>query len=108
MCKKKFYLVVVAIIMTVSLFISCEGYVEYIGITYDAQTKEPLDSVKCALVDYKRSNLITYSDSVGNYHVSTPLVGCVPNCREYEVEFSKYGYKTQIIKAPSDVYLEKE
>jgi len=48
------------------------------------------------------------SDSVGKYYVSTPLVGGVPNCGEYDVEFSKRGYKTQIIKAPTYVYLEKE
>ena len=108
MNKKKFYLGVVTVVTTIFLLISCEGYVDYAGVIYDAQTKEPLDSVKCVLVAFKRDNLITYSDSTGNYYVSTPLVGCVPNCGEYDVEFSKCGYKTQILKAPTNVHLEKE
>jgi len=108
MNKKNFYFVVIAVIMTIFLFIGCEGYVDYTGVIYDAQTAEPLDSVKCVLVAFKRDNLIAYSDSLGNYYVHTPLVGCVPNCGKYEVEFSKLGYKTQIVNAPTNIYLEKE
>ena len=108
MKKKKFYLLVTAVVMTIFLFISCEGVVEYTGVIYDAETKEPLDSVQCVVVAFKSRNHYTYSDSIGNYHVSTPLVGCVPNCGEYDVEFSKDGYKTQIVKAPTNIYLEKE
>ena len=101
----KFFTVILGFILILS---SCEGYVDYSGIIYDAQTREPLDSVKCVMVAFKRDNLIAYSDSVGKYYVSTPLVGCVPNCGEYEVEFSKQGYKKQTVKAPTDIYLEKE
>ena len=96
------------IVLTIVLFVGCEGYVDYTGIIYDAQTKEPLDSVQCVIVTFKDRDFYTYSDSVGNYYVSTPLVGCVPNCGEYDVEFSKQGYKTQTVKAPADIYLEKE
>jgi len=108
MDKKNFYLVVIVAVMTMFLFTGCEGFVEYTGVIYDVQTNEPLDSVKCVMVAFKRDYLITYSDSVGNYQVGTPMVGCVPNCGEYEVEFSKRGYKTQTIKAPTNVYLGKE
>ena len=98
------------ILMTLTiLFISCEGFVEYTGTIYDAQTKEPLDSVQCVVVAFKdRDYLHAYSDSIGNYFVSTPMVGCVPNCGKYDVEFSKQGYKTQVVKVPKDIYLEKE
>ena len=87
---------------------SCEGFVEYTGTVYDAQTNEPLDSVRCVITLYKDRGYYQYSDSVGKYYVSTSLVGCVPNCGEYDVEFSKQGYKTQIVTAPTDIYLEKE
>jgi hypothetical protein len=90
------------------LLISCEGFVEYTGVIFDAQTKEPLDSVKCVMVAFKQDNIISYSDSAGIYHISTPLIGCVPNCGEYDVEFSRQGYKTQIVTAPADIYMEKE
>src|SRR5215469_3287606 len=105
--NRKNYLIAV-VIMTISLFVSCEGFVEYSGVIYDAETKEPLDSVQCIMVAFKNRGYYTLSDSLGNYHVSTPLVGCVPNCGEYEVEFSKRGYKTQIVKAPNNIILEKE
>lgn len=98
----------ISIALIIFLFIGCEGYVAYTGTIYDAQTKEPIDSVQCIIVSFKDRDYRTYSDSVGNYYVSTPLVGCVPNCGEYDVEFSKYGYKTQILKAPTNIYLEKE
>ena len=90
------------------LFISCEGDVEYSGKIYDAKTKEPIDSVKCVIVQFAHMNNFNYSDSLGNYNVITPLVGCVPDCDDYSVEFSKKGYKTQIKYAPTDIYLEKE
>jgi len=92
------------ILVFVFVLSSCEGYVDYKGIVYDAQTKAPLDSVKCVIVTC--SECIAYSDSLGNYYVTTGLVGCVPNCGEYEVEFSKPGYKTQTVKAPKNVYLD--
>jgi len=95
-------------VLTVFLFISCEGYVEYSGKVYDATTNEPIDSVKCVIVEYADRNYFSYTDSIGNYYVSTPLVGCVPDCDDYSVEFSKEGYKTQIIYKPTDIYLEKE
>jgi phage baseplate assembly protein gpV len=108
MDKKNSYLVVIVAVMTMFLFTGCEGIVGYTGVIYDAQTEEPLDSVQCVIVAFRDRDFHTYSDSTGNYLVSTPLVGCVPNCGKYEVEFSKRGYKTQTIKAPANVYLEKE
>jgi hypothetical protein len=93
------------IVLAVFLFVGCEGYVDYSGTIYDIETKEPIDSVKCIMVAHKN---YTYSDSIGYYYVTTSMVNCVPNCGEYEVEFSKQGYKTQVIKAPTNVYLKKE
>ena len=101
----KFFTVIFGLMFILS---ACEGYVDYTGTIYDEQTREPLDSVQCVIVNFKRDNYYTYSDSMGVYYVSTPMVGCVPNCGKYDVEFSKQGYKTQIVKAPTDIYMEKE
>jgi len=99
----------ILIILTISLFASCEGVVWYEGTIYDAQTKEPLDNVQCVIVRYKNENdFTTYSDSIGYYYVSSGLVGMVFGRPKYNVEFSKQGYKTQIVKEPTDIYLEKE
>lgn len=51
---------------------------------------------------------IKFSDSLGIYSVSSGLMGCFLKPPTSKVEFSKQGYKTQIIKTPTDVYLEKE
>jgi hypothetical protein len=72
---------------------------------YDFYTKQPIDSVKCTPMP--RGN-IKFSDSLGIYSVSSGLMGCFLKPPTSKVEFSKQGYKTQIIKTPTDVYLEKE
>jgi phage baseplate assembly protein gpV len=87
---------------------SCQDVVVYSETIYDAQTKEPVDSVKCEMVAFDLDNLITYSDSLGNYRVKTPVIGCTPKCGRYDVEFSKQGYKTQIVKAPTNIFFVKE
>lgn len=94
-------------IMLFSLvFLSCEGFVDYKGTIYDAKTKMSLDSVKCVMIQFE--DLITYSDSLGNYWIRSDMVGCVPDCNDYTVEFSKKGYKTLRKQAPTDIYLERE
>lgn len=101
-------LFIVLCLLIAQLFIGCEGQVEYAGNVYDAATKEPLDSVQCIIVEFKDSKFYSQTDSLGYYEIGTPLVGCVPDCGEYNVEFSKEGYKTQTKLAPKDIYLEKE
>lgn len=93
-------------ILAVIVLISCEGNVDYSGKVYDVATNEPLDSVKCIITKFKDYH--TYTDSLGHYFISTPLVGCVPDCDKYSIEFSKKGYKTQVKYHPTDIFLEKE
>ena len=90
------------------LLASCDGFIQYEGTIYDAQTREPIDEVECRLDIWIRDDdRYTLSNSAGHY-----LVASIVNMREsrakHEVEFSKSGYKTQIILEPKDVYLEKE
>ena len=106
MKTRKFKSALAALVLL--LLASCDGFILYEGTIYDAQTREPIDKVKCRLDiwgDYYEC--YPHSNSAGHY-----LVGEMVNWREsndkHEVEFSKPGYKTQIILEPKDVYLEKE
>lgn len=83
---------------------SCEGYSCGKGIIYDRQTNEPLDSVLCKVLT---GSEIQYSDSLGHYEVCNPFGGCVPDCPDIVVEFSKNGYKPKKATNPRDVFLEK-
>ena len=90
------------------LLASCDGAIHYEGTIYDAQTREPIDKVKCRLDTWGDYNgCCRHSDSVGHYLVED-VVTMKEGRAEHEVEFSKPGYKTQIILEPKDVYLEKE
>lgn len=91
---------------TIALILSCEGSRLGRGIVYDNQTKIPLDSVM-----YKDINesFVFYSDSIGNYSIEGPFGGCISECPDYKVEFTKDGYKKKIVENPNgDIILELE
>jgi len=97
------------VILGLILFLgSCEGYRCADGTIYDSVTKEPIDSVKCTVISADRH--VEYSDSLGKYSVCNPFGGCVPDCPDIIVEFSKAGYQTRTITNPnkSDILLDKE
>lgn len=101
---------VAIITLTISGFImivSCEGYRCGEGIVYDSQTNLPLDSVLCKV---SKGDEKVYTDSTGKYNLCNPFGGCVPDCPDIVIEFSKTGYKSQKVTNPnkSDIYLEKE
>ena len=91
------------------IFSSCEGYRCGNGIIYDSQTKEPIDSVKCTVLSACRDE-IQYSDSLGHFELCNCFGGCVPDCPDIVIEFSKEGYKTQKTINPdkAKIYLDKE
>lgn len=96
------------IIAIISLSIGCEGFTCADGIVYDAETNMPLDSVL-----YKRLGhrpIEKYTDSTGTYDMCGIFGGCVPDCPDLSIEFSKPGYKSQSYRNPDkkDIYLEKE
>lgn len=90
----------------------CEGHLCGDGIIYDAETKIPLDSVRCEVLTACDPNetLNPYSDSTGRYHVCNCFGGCVPKCPDIRIEYSKPGYTTKVLVNPGwdPVYLEKE
>ena len=72
---------------------SCEapGYVD--GKVIDAQTQEPIDSVKCNVITGRE---IEYTDSSGKFSVSNRTSPCptIGGKKDITVEYSKEGYQT--------------
>jgi hypothetical protein len=103
--KIKKYITLLISTMSLFLILACEGYQCGVGTVYDSSNNQPLDSVLC--VSNGGDEILT--DSTGNFDVCGPFGGCVKECPEVEVEFSKEGYVSQ--KKTDDfksVYLEKE
>jgi len=86
--------------------IGCEGYNCAEGVVIDALSKEPLDSVFCNVITGSEE---IYTDSSGIYDVCNNFGGCVPDCADIVVEFSKVGYKTIQLENPGtdSIYLER-
>lgn len=88
------------------LLVSCEGENGGDGIVFDKETGVVLDSVMYKCIETEK---IKYTDSLGNWEMYGPFGGCMPDCLDFHVEFSKAGYKTITIKNPDDdIYLEVE
>lgn len=108
------YTVLTAILLSTAIctlinLSGCEGMACAEGTIYDKSTEEPLDSVQCKVLTAE--NQIGISDSIGHYDVCNDFGGCVPDCPDIVVEFSKQGYKTTKIKNPryeQPIYLEVE
>lgn len=87
-------------------FCSCEGNRFARGFVRDKITDEPLDSVFVAVLSGRDE---TYTDSIGYYWVSNDFGGCVPDCKDIDIEYSKQGYRTSRKINPADsavIYLE--
>jgi len=88
------------------LFIGCEGYSCAEGVILDVTDKKLLDSVLCKVITGSEQ---LYTDSSGTYAVCNNFGGCIPDCLDIVVEFSKTGYKTIRLENPEkdSIYLEK-
>jgi hypothetical protein len=93
------------------LFVSCEGIVDGEGYVYDANTKQPLDSVFAKSYSRhgksKQFQMEMVTDSTGHFFGTTGLVGCSGECPDLVVELIKSGYATKQIVNPykDTVYL---
>lgn len=76
----------------------CEGYRCAEGEIRDMDTHEFIEDVKCTVIT--RGNFVVYSDSLGRFDVCNVFSGCVPDCPDITVEFSKLGYKTKRVTNP--------
>lgn len=73
------------------IYCSCEGNREANGYVKDKITDKPIDSV---FVNVLSGTDKTYTDTDGYYFVSNQFGGCVPECKDIDIEFSKEGYQT--------------
>ena len=84
---------------------SCEGSRSSNGIVYDAQTGEPLDSVKVNVLSAEK---IYYTDSTGAFEVRNNLGPCTFGCEDIVIQYSKEGYQTRTLvneDSDGDIYL---
>lgn len=102
--KHKVFTLLIFLLLITNL--GCEGYRCGTGKIVDSKSDLPLDSVLCKI----DNELFVYSDSIGHYELCGRFSGCVPDCPDIQIEFSKKGYKTQIIKNPNKdiIRLEKD
>ena len=99
--------IVSLLIPIILLFIGCEGYRCAMGFVYDSKSHKVIDSVLCKVLT---GTDVRYTDSTGYYIVCNNFGGCVPDCSDIEIEYSKPGYKTKKLTNPekNDIFLEKE
>ena len=88
------------------LITSCEGYRCGEGRVLDKTTSKPLDSVYCEVLTGVQK---MYTDSAGKFHLCNRISGCVPQCKDITIRFSKTGYKTITLENPEEenIYLER-
>lgn len=87
-----------AALFIVVVFESCEGYRCADGIVFDKVTNLPLDSVLVEVITADSRTL--YTDSMGKFDVCNRMRGCVPNCKDIMVRFSKSNYQSIILTNP--------
>lgn len=72
----------------------------------DKASGRPVDGVFCEVLT---GNQTMYTDNTGRFDLCNPFGGCVPQCKDITIRFSKNGYKTLSLENPADsiVYMEK-
>ena len=101
-------ILIILLTLTIAIFItSCEGYRCGNGIVLDKTTNKPLDSVYCEVLTGVQT---MYTDSTGKFDLCNPISGCVPDCKDITIRFSRNGYKSISVDNPVDdaiIYLER-
>ncbi len=98
---------VIFLIQSVYFLTSCEGFKCSNGTVMDKSTNLPLDSV---FVNVVSGSEFIYTDTTGKFNVCNRFGGCVPDCKDITITFSKNGYDTLSftnLSAESIVYMEK-
>lgn len=86
---------------------SCEGYRCSEGIVVDSITQAPLDSVMIEVVT--DNSEIYYTDAEGNFDVCNKMSGCVPDCKDITIRFSRNNYSSKTITNPEkDIVVQLE
>lgn len=95
------------LILVGMFFQGCEEYKCADGIVRDKLTNLPLDSV---LTEVTTGAKTLYTDSTGKFEVYNKMGGCVPNCKDLIIRFSKTDYQTITLTNPGTdeiVWMEK-
>ena len=99
---------IILLTFLIAIFItSCEGYRCGTGMVLDKATNKPLDSVHCEVLTGVQA---MYTDSTGKFDLCNRISGCVPDCLDLTIKFSKNGYKSFSITNPGDesiIYMER-
>ena len=92
--------------MAATVFTGCEGYRCGDGQVLDRATNLPLDSVFVEAITGRQT---MYTDSTGNFEVCNTISGCLPDCLDITVRFSKPGYATITVTNPekATIYLQR-
>ena len=105
--KRRLVLTVFICFLLSTFFTGCEGYRCGTGQVVDKTTNKALDSVFCENLTGPQK---IYTDRSGTFDLCNRISGCVPNCKDIRIRFSKNGYKTVTIENPEEnvvVYLEQ-
>ena len=95
--SRKFFHLISAMLPVSMLLFSCEGMEHAEGYVVDNDTHQPLDSVLCTVLEYGGS---VYTYSTGYYNIDGPFGGCVFDCLDMTVEYTKSNYQSQTIVNP--------
>lgn len=85
------------VFLIIICFESCEGYRCADGSIISKTTGLSLDSV---YVEVTTSSKTLYTDSTGKFDVCNGMGGCVPDCKDITIKFSKTNYKTVTLTNP--------
>ena len=87
-----------ALISLSFLLPSCEGFHVARGTVVDASSRKPLAGVLCEAINGGSAQT---TDSTGRFEVTGPFGGCLPNCPEITMRFSKDSYKVYQVANPA-------
>jgi hypothetical protein len=79
-------------------FESCEGNRCAEGTVFDKTTNLPLDGVLVEVITTESK--AAYTDTSGKFDVCNKMGGCVPNCKDIMIRFSKNNYQTITLTNP--------
>jgi hypothetical protein len=102
----KLLFVVLITFLIATCLTSCEGYKCGTGTVFDKMTNKPIDSVFCEVQTGVQK---MYTDSTGKFDLCNQISGCVPECKDIIISFSKDSYKTVTVENPEGaiIYMER-
>ncbi|MDF7811957.1 hypothetical protein [Hymenobacter sp. YC55] len=88
------------LLFLIGVLSSCEGHRVQYGIVKDKQSRMPLNHVLVEVNNYHENEEI-YTDSKGRFIVDGAFGGCMPDCPDIVIKFSKKGYQSIEMRNPT-------